>query len=1063
MWWTICAILIAYWYSRKPTKRGINNIDIITVSNSPDIQPTVKKAVTISYTSDQLRSIDHEIKLEGRRNIPKFETIRKVKSLRINKKRIRLSKYLRNERRKINLNNLSQLGKDPELPDLSSKQIKIGTVNTRSLKGKSQLVMEMLVKENIDLLFVTESWLKNKEEDKIWLRSQEFSKDPWQSENIPRRGQKRGGGIMLITKKYIKKQLIKIIKHEKFEAAIWKLSICSKELIVLGVYHPPEPTGNNMIFIDKLADEVVDLQSRYKNIIMLGDLNIHVNDLGDNDAIYLLDAMLSLGFTQEVKSATHRLGNTLDLIFISQFSSIKFNKVMVTDMLSDHRFVVAELNIGKPKPVCKDIQVRKVTDTAIRQIGEHFEDTSIINASSINEAVHAYEKESERLMDKYCPMKKIKVVNKTRVPWFDDNAKTQRKIVRNRERCWLKYGENHQWTAYKRERTRYVNIIRHNKTQIYSGKVLKAKGNIKELYQIVYGLCGDVTEQIYPKANSDADLANDFAEFFLNKIVTIRTKFEKVPVFEPKEKSIPLLSKFAPLTTKQVSNLVMSMKTKSCELDTLPTKILKEILPNCISALTKLINLSLESVFAENWKIAIVRPLIKKIGLDLIYKNFRPVSNLSFISKLVEKAALCQFLDHCKEYDLIPDYQSAYRENYSCETAVVKFVNDILWGMENQKVTACLFMDLSAAFDTVDHDLLLNILEKQYGISDTALHWYDSYLRPRSFKVCINQNYSKAIPLEFSVPQGSASGANLFTAYCATINDIIPKETTLQGFADDHFIYRLITPRKDEYEVLSDLESTMTKVKIWMDQMKLKLNTDKTEFIEFGSKQQISKCSISTFNAGNDIINRNCSVRCLGAFLDSALTMETHIKTKTQLAMTNLIKIKNIRNFLTREACTTLMVGLVLSHMDYCNSILIGVTSTRIKSLQRIQSMAAKIILLRDKYSSTKNALRELHWLPICERIKYKILTLMFKITHGQAPVYLTNLVTLRPQSTRNLRSNTDQLIYIVPHVKYKTFAFRSFSVQGPLLWNRLPHELRTITSFEHFKNSLKTWLMSQL
>ena len=130
--------------------------------------------------------------------------------------------------------------------------------------------------------------------------------------------------------------------------------------------------------------------------------------------------------------------------------------------------------------------------------------------------------------------------------------------------------------------------------------------------------------------------------------------------------------------------------------------------------------------YSLNGKKAIVRPLLKKIGLELVNKNYRPVSNLSFISKLVERCMLSQFNTQCKEYDLMPDYQSAYHKNYSCETSLLKMTNDILWGMEHQSITAVAILDLSAAFDTVDHELLLDIPSQQFGITDSTIKWNDS-------------------------------------------------------------------------------------------------------------------------------------------------------------------------------------------------------------------------------------------------------------------------------------------------------------------------------------------------
>ena len=235
------------------------------------------------------------------------------------------------------------------------------------------------------------------------------------------------------------------------------------------------------------------------------------------------------------------------------------------------------------------------------------------------------------------------------------------------------------------------------------------------------------------------------------------------------------------------------MKTKSCESDCIPTKILRELLETLLPSITRIINLSLKDCkFPRHWKSAIVRPLLKKENLDHIYKNYRPVSNLPFLSKLLEKVTLQQFMHHCETYDLLPHYQSAYRKHHSCESLVVYLVNNILWNMESMNLTAVAFCDLSAAFDTVDHDLLLDVLKKEYGIAGEALEWYDSYLRPRDFQVCINNDFSDKQPLHFSVPQGSAQGANLFVAYCGSLSKVITHPLELFGFARRPFYVGII-------------------------------------------------------------------------------------------------------------------------------------------------------------------------------------------------------------------------------------------------------------------------------
>ena len=173
------------------------------------------------------------------------------------------------------------------------------------------------------------------------------------------------------------------------------------------------------------------------------------------------------------------------------------------------------------------------------------------------------------------------------------------------------------------------------------------------------------------------------------------------------------------------------MSSKSCELDAIPTTLLKQILPDVIGVITKIVNISLTTgAFSQSWKTTVIHPLLKKAGFDLIPRNYRPVSNLCFLSKVVEKCMLKQFIGYCNANDLIPQYQLSYRANHSCETLLLRLLNDVLWNVESGKATTLTAMDLWAAFDMVDHDILLNILCDWFGFTGIALNWFNSYLRP---------------------------------------------------------------------------------------------------------------------------------------------------------------------------------------------------------------------------------------------------------------------------------------------------------------------------------------------
>ena len=189
------------------------------------------------------------------------------------------------------------------------------------------------------------------------------------------------------------------------------------------------------------------------------------------------------------------------------------------------------------------------------------------------------------------------------------------------------------------------------------------------------------------------------------------------------------MNQFRSVSPDDVECIIRGMPTKSCESDAIPTSLFKEILLAVAPSLAKIINISLEhGIFAAAWKIAIIRPLLKKVGLDLISSNYRPVSNLVFLSKVLEKAVLEQFITYCDTHRLIPDYQLAYRKNFSCETSIIKVVNDVLWNFENQEVCAMCMIDLSTAFNTVDHQILLQVLQSRFRVLGSALAWFESYL-----------------------------------------------------------------------------------------------------------------------------------------------------------------------------------------------------------------------------------------------------------------------------------------------------------------------------------------------
>ena len=573
----------------------------------------------------------------------------------------------------------------------------------------------------------------------------------------------------------------------------------------------------------------------------------------------------------------------------------------------------------------------------------------------------------------------------------------------------------------------------------------------------------------------------------MSKINRIRNEIDSHDVDPPELPSEPTcaeFSSFKTLSENEVRKLILDSKTTSCELDPIPTDLLKQCIDVLLPVLTKMVNLSLQTgIFPDDWKIALVIPLIKKFGLECLVNNYRPVSNLPFVGKLTERAVMQQEKSHMEANCPLPVNTSAYRTGHSTETALVKVQSDILYNMEKQKVTLLVLVDLSAAFDTVDHKLVMDILHSKFGISGTALQWHESYLTGRRQCVNINGTHSEPLELAYGVPQGSCIGPINFTQYASSLFDVIYQHLdTAHGYADDHQLYLAFSPNSDtnQHNAIDRMQKCLADVKSWMLKYKLKMNDGKTEFVIIGSRQQLAKIQFDSIKVGDSVVYAVDSVRDLGAYLDSHMTMEAHIQAKCSAAFKHLYNLRRIRKYLTREATETLVHAFIFSHIDYCNGLLHGLPKYQLQKLQRIQNMAAKLVFRQPKFSHVTPLLTQLHWLPVEYRIEFKLLILTFKGLHGLAPEYIKNMFVVKTDvySYRSSTSIEDivfvngnvqediqssQILYLqVPKTSRKTFYSRSLPVAGPVLWNKLPSIIRMESDFDQFKKRLKTHLFKR-
>jgi len=440
-------------------------------------------------------------------------------------------------------------------------------------------------------------------------------------------------------------------------------------------------------------------------------------------------------------------------------------------------------------------------------------------------------------------------------------------------------------------------------------------------------------------------------------------------------------------------------------------------------------------------------------------KNYRPISNLPFSAKLIERVVSKRLEAHCELNGINSHFQSAYKRHHSTETALLRVQNDLLRAVDKFGGAILVLLDLSSAFDTIDHAVMLNTLRTTVGINGSALNWFQSYLSDRYQSVKIGGSISSRRPLLYGVPQGSVLGPQLFSIYTLPLQHTIRMcGMSFHLYADDTQLYLSFNPRCEtsRTQVTEVITKTTDVVNTWMRSHFLKLNSDKTEVLVISSPS-LKTQQISSIRICESTINVSPFVKDLGVNFDSYLKMDEHVHSTCKKAFYQIHLISKVRKHITEDAARTLVQVNIVSHLDYCNCLLAGLPANLIAKLQRVQNCAARLIKRTGKFEHITPVLKDLHWLPIKYRIDYKIILITYKILHNLAPPYLSELV--RPYiPTRQLRSANQNLLR-TQSFRCSTYGGRSFEVRSPQLWNELPHHLRSLDTLNGFKRALKTHL----
>ena len=871
--------------------------------------------------------------------------------------------------------------------------LKIGHLNASSVPKHRDEIGYILQKCLFDIFGVCETFNKKHTPKSV------FNIQGYTFFHKDRNTASKGGVGLYVKNEYKAKRINLPSEPNQPELCFVEVTIGNMKLAIGEIYKSPLiPYG----VYAQLHETLAFLTSKYAHTIIMGDFNVDMQKLNSSAVSFLNSNVLDpFALTQVVESPTRitrKTSTLIDLVLTASPENVK--KIGVVDVpgISDHCLVYFSYALKKPKYKPKMITRRDLKNFKEDKFIQDISNTSwddIYTTENTNDKADIFEQKFSTVLDTHAPFKTFRVTRPPS-PWLTDEIKEH---MDNRDRYKNKFNEqklnsekeeklSETYNIYQGLRNKVTHMIRASKIKTFNEQINEKIKNPKSFHSALKNDSIVDNKRITSNHTTpDPTALNDCFLSYNNAKVDDR-KID-AEIHEILKGKLDPSFKFQQVSEPEIKKVIKSIKTNACGVDKISSYFLKLCIDQISEPVKNIINNSFQTgIFPSRWKKALVKPL-PKINIPLELTDFRPISLLPAISKIIEKIAAKQMVFHLKSKMLLDPHQSAYKQHHSTLTALLNITDDIYDALENTEIIILILLDYSKAFDCANHKLILAKLEK-YGFKKEALTWINSYLSDRSQKVCSEEKSSTWKNMVNGVPQGSILGPLLFTILISDIKEEI-KNGKYHLYADDTQLYYRCKV-SDINETIKLINSDLDRISNFSSKNCLKLNNTKSNFIIIGSRPNLlnlSKTKISEVKIGNIPIERKTHVKNLGVIFDETLSWDKHINKCIGNAYGKFKQAYRFKHFLSKEAKLSISEMYILSQFNYCDALFLNTSKLLKTKIQKVQNNCIRFALNLRKFDHISAHRNSLGFLNMDNRRMLHSLTLMQKIVQKTAPEYL--------------------------------------------------------------------------